>query len=36
MQVESALNNHSTGSSTHHKQPSWAFAGDFKPKFVAF
>ena len=36
MQVESALNNHSTGSSTHNKQPSWAFAGDFKPKFVAF
>ena len=36
MQIESALNNHSTGSSTHNKQPSWAFAGDFKPKFVAF
>ena len=36
MQVESALNNHSTGSSTHNKQPSWAFAGDFKPKFIAF
>ena len=36
MQVESALNDHTTGSNTHHKQPSWAYAGDFKPKFVAF
>ena len=36
VQVESALNQHNTGSSTHFKQPSWAFAGDFKPKFVPF
>ena len=36
MQIESSLNDHSTGSSTHHKQPGWAYTGDFKPKFVAF
>ncbi len=36
MQIESALNGHNTGSNTHFKQPSWAYAGDFKPKFVAF
>lgn len=36
LQVESAENAHNTNNSTHFKQPSWAFAGDFKPKFVPF
>ena len=36
LQVESALNNHPTSNSDHNKQPGWAWAGDFKPKFVAF
>ena len=36
LQVESAENAHNTGSNIHFKQPSWAFAGDFKPKFVPF